>query len=178
MFGLAVTFGPKLAPTPSKPSLSKTSTRALPSTTPRRSAHDPLRCGYGLVTSVKDYEIGQWLASQAPEYETALDYASSWLGALAWIDSQLAWVGDRSHILDTLARLAKTVFCLYSVFHSRDVGGLAVPKTVAAGDPENPEIGSLSWLMRVSHSVSRGTLHPEVEQALRGQITSLRAVQK
>lgn len=87
-------------------------------------------------------------------------------------------IGDRSQILDTLARLAKTIFGLYSVLNARDAGGLAVPKTVAAGDPGEPEIGSLDWLMRVSHSVSRHTLHPEVEQALRGQITSLKAAQK
>lgn len=135
--------------------------------------------GYDLVDKVKDYEFGQWLASHAPDHQTTLDYARGWFGALAWIDSQLAWIGDRSQILDTLARLAKTVFCLYSVLHSRDVGGLAVPKNVAAfGGIEDPEIGSLSWLMRVSHSVSRHTLHPDVEQALRAQITSLKAAQK
>lgn len=135
--------------------------------------------GYELVSSVKQYESGQWLASHAPEYETALAYTSGLLGALAWIDEQLTWIGERTHILDTLARLAKAVHRWYSVLHSRDVGGIAVPKEVAASaDPTDPSIGSVEWLSYVSHSVSRRTLHPKVEQALRGQITSLKAARK
>jgi hypothetical protein len=75
--------------------------------------------------------------------------------------------------------LAKVVQCWYGVLHERDAGGIEVPKSVAASeDPDEPEIGSVQWLSYVSHSVSRRTLHPDVEQALRGQITSLKATRK
>jgi hypothetical protein len=46
--------------------------------------------------------------------------------------------------------------------HERDVGPMQVPvERLPPEDPETP-VGSLNYFMRVSHSVSRSDLWPEV----------------
>lgn len=132
-----------------------------------------------LLTLVAQLGVVRSAVTHAGAYEGYLEYGSSWLSVLAKMDEQLTWIGDRSQILEVLERLANVVQRWYRVLRERDAGGIEVPQTVAASDDSNdPPIGSIQWLSYVSHSVSRRTLHPEVEQALRGQITSLKAAPK
>lgn len=121
------------------------------------------------------------LGAQVPALRAAV---SEWRDVVVWVDrgaellrfqaDVAKWANgeDTGRLGRVIARLAHVVRCYVDILHQRDVGGLAVlPQgTIPPRKPTDPEVGDLDHFMRVSHSISRDDLYPELRQAFVEQL--------
>lgn len=96
-----------------------------------------------------------------------------------WLRRVVHWGAGGEEVMEdederffrSLHRFGLALSSIKRVLRARDVGGLEVPQSEL---PSEPPVGSLDWFMRVSHSVSRMDLYPEVREALIAQLTTRR----
>jgi hypothetical protein len=112
---------------------------------------------------------------------TVAEFIAKWSTAATWADRTFGWESQvlnwlgaaTGHRLVTLVqRLAHTIRTYGDLLHERNVGALVVARQeLPPKRSTDPEVGSLNHFMRVSHSVSRDDLYPEVRAALMEQLS-------
>lgn len=115
------------------------------------------------------------------------EFLVEWLTVGQWIDGSVqvaAWQAQLDNWVEgeqvnrfvvLLHRLARALLNYAELLGERDVGALEVPRAVLppkrnSGPHPDPNVGSLNHFMRVSHSVSRDDLYPDVRAALLEQL--------
>jgi hypothetical protein len=126
------------------------------------------------------------LAAQVPDVR---EFVAKWLNTAQWVesgivaydavmkaDAAIGGAGSSHRFVGLVRRLARAILNLAEILHERDVGEMQVPINRLA-PVENMPVGSLDYFMRVSHSVSRSDLWPEVVELWLEQLLPPRRAQ-
>jgi hypothetical protein len=112
------------------------------------------------------------------QHQRVLDLLVTWEGQASQLLDVIPWAERLEHWLDRpdarefvaiVNLLLRSLLAWMDIFRAR-AARLEVPTSAVQPDPGQPPLGELNYLMRVSHSVSRSDLYPEVDRALDAQL--------